>query len=133
MKPNQKIICAIVALLALAGIVTTAILINNNSNNSTPDPVATCPIEDVEGALTVVYDGVVGETALVTLQGLCEVKTQSSSYGDFVTTIDGTDAGDTHYWAFYINDAYATEGAGTYKAKTGDKVKWVLTSLDAAY
>ena len=135
MKQNQKIITGIAALLAVIGIVAMAVLIGNrpNTESNNPTPEVICPIAEVEGATTVVYDGVAGETALVTLQGLCEVQTQSSSYGDFVTAIGGKDAGTEYYWAFYVNDDYANEGAGTFKAQEGDKIKWVLTRLDAAF
>lgn len=130
MNKTQKIIAGIVALIAFAGIVITAVIIGNRDDTPepTPDPVAICPIEND----TVIYNGIAGETALTTLKNLCEV-TMHPSYDGFVTAIAGREAGDTYYWAFYVNDDYATEGAGTYKAKEGDEIRWVLTSLDTAF
>jgi hypothetical protein len=134
MKKSQKIITIIggIALLITAGIVATILTV------SEPAPVAnqpgpTCPIVSiVDDVVTIKYTGVAGETALATLQSFCEVGLHPT-YDGFVTTIAGHAAGDTHYWAFYINGDYATEGAGTYRAQEGDEITWVLTSLDAAF
>lgn len=83
----------------------------------------------VEGK-QVVYDGVAGQTALKTLQSLTSVDTKESSYGTMVTGIHGVKAEDgKNYWAFYVNGAYANEGAGTYKSKAGDKVTWKLEEI----
>jgi hypothetical protein len=137
MKKNQKIVAGIAAILVAVGIITTAIIIGNNPGdrghvaNDTPDRV--CPISEIDGITTVQYSGMEGETALAILKTMCEAETQSSTYGDFVTAIDGREAGTTHYWAFYVNDAYANEGAGVYKTKDGDKITWKLTSLNADY
>ena len=135
MKQTQKIITGAIALLAIVGIIIAATLTARPPSNNPPVdnlPIVNCPIEQTEDTTTVTYAGIARETALATLQGLCTV-TLHPTYDGFVTGIEGHDAGDTHYWAFYINDAYATEGAGTYIAQEGDQIKWVLTSLDAAF
>jgi len=133
MKQNQKIITAVAALLAVIGIVVMAFVIGNNPDRNNPNDtnpdIVTCPIKEVNDATTVTYDGVAGETALATLQGLCKVDLHPT-YDGFVTGIDGREADDAHFWAFYINNEFATEGAGDYKAKEGDEIKWVLTEID---
>ena len=49
------------------------------------------------------------------------VETQDSSYGPFVTTINGVRGGtDNKYWSFYINDALAQKGAADYWPEGGD-------------
>lgn len=139
MNKRQRMMAGVLAIVAGVGIIVAAAVVGNNQKTSelvTEDsntPVKVCPIAETAGVTAVNYDGVVDETALVTLQGLCDVATQSSDFGDFVTGIDGRDGGDTHYWAFYVNDEYASEGAGTYKVKDGDRIKWVLTATDADY
>lgn len=76
------------------------------------------------------YNGVVGQTALQTLQSLTTVNTQDSSYGTMVVGINGKQAEDSkNYWAFYVNGTYANEGAGTYKSKAGDKITWKLEDI----
>lgn len=79
---------------------------------------------------TVSYDGQEGKTALELLKSLTSVETQSSAYGDFVISVNGLKADSTkEYWSFYVNGAYASEGAGTYKTNSIDKIEWKLESL----
>ncbi len=78
----------------------------------------------------VTYTGEVGRTALQNLQVLTNVGVTDTSYGKMVVSINGVSAvnGKT-YWAFYVNGAYANEGAGTYKTKAGDKLMWKLEDV----
>lgn len=100
----------------------------NTSQQTAQKPAPTITIS--EDGKTVSYDGKEGESALTTLESLTSVKTKSSSFGKFVTTINGLEADSKkEYWSFYINDKVATEGAETYKAKLGDKFKWRLEQL----
>ncbi|MCL1839600.1 DUF4430 domain-containing protein [Candidatus Saccharibacteria bacterium] len=138
MKDNKKtstskktIIAGIIALLLTMGIVAIALIISKPDSPVANLPGPLCPVVKID-PVTVEYEGVVGETALATLQSLCGVDLHPTWDG-FVTAIAGHEAGDTHYWAFYINDDYANEGAGTYEAQEGDEIKWVLTDLDDAF
>jgi hypothetical protein len=129
MKPNQKFIAGAIALLVVVGIVVATIAIS-----SKPDPVsnqsgAVCPRNIVDGADVIEYDGVAGETALATLQSLCDVGLHPTFDG-FVESIAGIEGGDTHFWAFYVNDEMSMVGAGDYEQQEGDEVKWVLTEID---
>lgn len=83
-----------------------------------------------EDKKTVSYEGQTGKTALAILQTLAEVKTEQSSFGDFVSGINGVEADSSkEYWSFYVNGAYASEGAGTYQTKNGEKIEWRLEQL----
>lgn len=138
MKKNQRVIAGIAAIVVGVAIIVAAVLTGSGQNN-TSEPLAdddagkVCPLSEVEGVITVSYGGVENITALATLRELCDVKTQSSDYGDFVTTIDGKDAGTENFWAFYVNDVMAEVGAGSYIAKDGDKIKWELTKIENNY
>ncbi|MDO8265521.1 MAG: DUF4430 domain-containing protein, partial [Candidatus Saccharibacteria bacterium] len=75
-------------------------------------------------------EGQTGKTALEILQQGTEVTTESSDFGDFVTGINGNIADSSkNYWSFYVNGAYASEGAGTYKTTDGEKIEWRLEDL----
>ncbi|MBI4948050.1 DUF4430 domain-containing protein [Candidatus Berkelbacteria bacterium] len=75
----------------------------------------------------VCYSGVEGKTALEILKANEKVETQSTSYGDFVTTINDRKADSTkEFWGFYVNGKLAAEGAGTYKTKDSDVVVWKI-------
>ena len=55
---------------------------------------------------------------------------KDSTYGSFLTTVNGVEALDAkrEFWQFNINGSSATEGIGTYKVKSGDKIEFVLAS-----
>ncbi len=133
MNKKQKIISGILALIAVIAIVATALLINNKTNpdktNQNQSQALACPINE-EGTV-ITYKGEEGKTALAILQERCEVQTTSSEYGDYVNTIESKPADTTtQYWAFFINDEYATIGAGAYDTTNGDTIKWQLETIE---
>jgi hypothetical protein len=72
------------------------------------------------------YDGKDGANALDLLKKHATVATKHYSFGDVVTSINGTDGSGPKYWIFYINGQAASEGAGTYITKKGDLITWKL-------
>lgn len=140
---NKKIVVIVASVLSL-GIIGTAVYANVfvddpspadtiqqvESETSEQQSVESDAIAFSEDGKTASYAGVVDEVALTTLKSLTEVQTQDSAYGEFVTSINGVSADSSkEYWAFYVNGAYANEGAGTYKAKAGDSFEWKLEAL----
>ncbi len=76
------------------------------------------------------YAGQDGQTALALLQAGTQVETQESSFGEFVSGINGVQANAAkNYWAFYVDGDYATEGAGSYQTKDGQMIEWRLEDL----
>lgn len=51
-------------------------------------------------------------------------QSQDSSYGEYVTAIDGTAADDTHGWSYTVNGEEPTVGAGDYQVADGDAIVW---------
>lgn len=79
---------------------------------------------------TVNYTGKDGQTALAVLQSLTQVTSEDSAYGKMVTGINGVTAEKNKtYWAFYVDGAYANEGAGTFITKNGQKLQWKLEAI----
>jgi len=74
----------------------------------------------------VTYHGVAGRTALELLKSHATVQTKTSSYGEFVTSINGNDGGGKKYWTFYVNGAEAQTGAGVYITTDSDTIEWKL-------
>lgn len=73
------------------------------------------------------YQGQEGKNALELLKiSAPGVQTKSSSYGEFVASINGQDGGGTKYWTFYVNGEMAQVGAGSYATKSTDKIEWKL-------
>lgn len=130
---KKKIIIAILIIAILsAGVI--GLRINNSS--TAIELSQTSQGEDIGGiqisqdGKAVVYNGIVGETALETLKKLTDVETTTSDFGEFVTAINGVIADSTkEFWAFYVNGQMGSVGAGEYKAVSGDKIEWKLESF----
>lgn len=72
------------------------------------------------------YQGEDGKNALELLKKHVDVKTKTSSFGEFVESINGENGGGKKYWTFYINGEMAQVGAGSYQTKDSDKIEWKL-------
>lgn len=138
MNKTKQTITAILAVVIVG--VGGFLLFNNSKNESNPDTSNTETTQVVteekpkitisEDRKTVSYNGETGKTALEILQNGAEVTMESSSFGDFVTGInDVVSDSSKNYWSFYVNGAYASEGAGTYKTTDGEKIEWRLEDL----
>lgn len=132
----KKTIIAVFAVLVLgAGGYGVYQAVNSQPADTTTSSTTTEPTKKVtlvfsEEGKKVTYDGLEGQTALVALQLATKVVTKSSDFGQFVTGINGVVAEESsEYWSFYVNGAYASEGAGTYVMKAADKIEWRLEKL----
>ena len=81
-------------------------------------------VPEIAAVQSIIYDGVDGKKALDLLKEKNEVKIQESSLGSFVTSINGTENSEDHYWMFYINGEIASQGADQYETKNADKIEW---------
>jgi hypothetical protein len=129
---KQLISAVAVAAIAVAGLGTYQAVQQDTPSAAQPSVVQQVPkpITFSENKKTVNYDGVAGITALETLKTLTMVDTKASAYGEMITGINGVSAdSNSEYWAFYVDGKLASEGAGTYKAQSGDKIEWRLEKL----
>lgn len=65
-----------------------------------------------------------GQSALDLLKENAEVVYEEYDFGVFITSINGKIADSDHYWAFYLNDEYATQGADQTLLSEQDVVEW---------
>ncbi|HEY4160792.1 MAG TPA: DUF4430 domain-containing protein [Candidatus Saccharimonadales bacterium] len=72
------------------------------------------------------YHGQTGQNALALLKKHAVVQTKHYSFGDLVTSIDGSTGVGPKYWTFYINGKEAGVGAGSYATKSTDTLTWKL-------
>lgn len=86
-------------------------------------------VERLEQKCEISYQGVEGQNALDLLKSSHETGTETSSFGEFVHTIDGVKAPSTHFWAFYVNGQQAEVGAGSYQTKNSDTITWKLEKI----
>ncbi|NCU30421.1 DUF4430 domain-containing protein [Candidatus Saccharibacteria bacterium] len=137
MTKNQKIIAGILvtafvivlSFFAVGWYTDSQSKIETPANNETSQ-VAEPKIEFSKDGKEVKYQGQDGKTALAVLQSLTEVSTKESAYGTMIVGINGLASEDNkNYWAIYVNDAYATEGAGTLKTNNSDSITWKLEDI----
>ena len=72
------------------------------------------------------YKGENGKDALSLLKQHAVVQVKHYSFGDLVTSINGTAGNGPKYWTFYINGKEAQVGAGAYTTKNSDTLSWRL-------
>ncbi len=73
-----------------------------------------------------------GQIALELLEANATVETQEfGDAGKFVTSINGLVGNNQNYWAFYLNDEYAQQGASQTILEEGDRVKFVYEAITA--
>lgn len=71
-----------------------------------------------------------GQLALDLIQANAEVETED--YGDagqFVTSINGLAGNNEYYWAFYVNNEYAEQGASQTVLQEGDTIRFVYEAV----
>jgi len=77
------------------------------------------------------YEGQSGKTAMEVLQSLAKVKTERSSFGEFVTEINGIEAdGIQQLWAFYVDGELANGDAQTYKTNDSEHIEWRIENVE---
>lgn len=75
---------------------------------------------------SITYAGQDGKNALELLQ---QNHTVDVSAQGFVNAIDGRQAGDHQFWAFYVNGQQAAVGAKDYQSKNNDTIDWKLETF----
>ncbi len=125
---KRTIIYIIVALLAIGTVATSVYYFQTNNKITTtktqPKKTVTPTSKDV------IYNGKVGETALVLLEKNASIVTSGTGEMTFVTTINGVTANPKNqYWSFNVNGKAASVGAGSYITNDSDTITWKLTSF----
>jgi len=113
-------IVAIASVAVVAGGITGAVIANSPSHK-----VATV-VNSQQQITQISYQGQNGVDALTLLKKHATVQTKHYSFGNLVTSIDGSAGNGPKYWTFYINGKEAQVGAGAYTTKNGDKLGWKL-------
>jgi len=73
-----------------------------------------------------------GQTALALLESVATVQKQEYGFGVFVEGVNGLLGDQNNYWAFYVNDEYAQQGADQTILQTGDVVRFVYEPVSTS-
>lgn len=77
------------------------------------------------GRKVISYEGIEGKTALELLQSSHETVTKTSSYGEYVESIEGITGGaEGRYWILYVDGQMSNIGAADLQTKDGQKIEW---------
>lgn len=137
-KTNVKVASVVAAVVVgVCGLSLYALKRGDNGDSKKGSPTTSQPAGETAPKLSssldkraVSYEGQTGQTALAILKSLADVKTKDSSYGEFVTAINGVEAdGSKEFWSFYVNGTLASEGAGTYKTTKGEMIQWKVEAV----
>ncbi|SDY30004.1 protein of unknown function [Evansella caseinilytica] len=72
-----------------------------------------------------------GQTAYDVLDSMASILDTDGQYGKFITTINGVEADDPYFWAFYVNGIEAQVGVDGYTVQDGDRLVFKYTDWTA--
>ena len=107
--------------ILLFGVGTVAIVDSADSYSK-----VTTVVNSQQQITQISYRGADGADALSLLKKHATVTTKHYSFGDLVTSINGSAGNGPKYWTFYINDKESSVGAGAYITKNSDTLLWKL-------
>ncbi len=116
----KKLIITSVVVITAAGSITGAVIANSPSHK-----VGTT-LNAQHQVTYITYRGENGTDALTLLKKHAQVQVKHYSFGDLVTSINGSTGNGPKYWTFYINGKEAQVGAGSYVTKNSDTLSWKL-------
>ncbi len=116
-------------LIVLAVASLSAIIFFSSSSNRTAQSPTPTPTQSATESKTVSYQGEDGKNALELLKKDHQVETESSSFGDFVKSIDGVSPDQSHFWSFTVNGQMSEVGASAYTTKSSDQIEWRLEEI----
>jgi hypothetical protein len=122
---RKQLLTVITATILLGVGIGSFVAGRNIINNAAPLPTTTpAPTSSATASTGIVYEGESGKTALELLKKNHTVTEDTSAMGTFVKAIDGKEAHDGQYWAFYLNGTYSVTPAAGYLTKSTDHIEW---------
>ena len=121
--------------IGLTILVIVAVLLvgcNSESYNEEEKTIGVV-VYDNEGVLVYENNLVTDETNLLELLRAIpelELETESSQFGEFITSIKGIAQSDNYFWNYYINGEYATVGVGSYSLRDNDRIEFRLLRFE---
>jgi len=107
----------------------------DNNTGTTGENVKSIEISVYDKSGEEIYDKKIetGETklydALMKIDDL-KIESESSQYGEFITSINGVAQEEDYYWNYYVNGDYASVGVSGYIIKDSDQIKFALEKFE---
>ncbi len=110
---------------------TTTTIISTEIPTVTPASETTTATESTKRKASYEFTATVsGQIALDLIQENATIETKDyGEAGKFVNSINGLEGNSNYYWAFYLNDKYAEQGASQTKLAKGDIIKFVYEAV----
>lgn len=121
----------LINIIAMVGVLIIALMVGWGLDLSRHNNVTTSDQKKVAAVQSIAYNGQDGQNALDLLKKKATVKTQDSSMGAFVISINDIENTETQYWMFYVNGELAPIASDQYKTKNNDKIEWRYESIDS--
>lgn len=122
MNKTKKIVLSVFTLVIVSIGIAIGVLINSSSSSS----AAAAQSEQATPNNSVEFTAEAGKTILDQLKAQATVETEDSSYGEYVTSINGNKSDGTKYWTYYVDGQMAQQGAADYVTSGGEKISWRL-------
>ena len=132
MMKNKKLILALIALVAVAGVLVGVWMMNRPQTTSGSKAYTVTVVHSDGSQKVFAYRTdaeYLGDALLA--EGL--IAGEDSTYGLTIITVDGEDAvweSDSAYWSLYIGDEYATTGISSTPVNDGDTFKLEYTRFE---
>lgn len=117
---TKTIIISVIVALVLAGGIVGAVVANSPSHKSH------VTLNSQNQITSISYRGQNGQDALSLLKKHARVEAKHYSFGDLVTSINGTPGNGPKYWTLYDNGKMAQVGASSLITKNSDNIEWKL-------
>ncbi len=125
MKPlYRQIVTVVILLLVLVGLGAASgkIAVKKPAATTTTQTSTTKP-------QAISYQGEDGKTVLELLQRNHRVETKDSSFGTFVTAVDGVSQTDNSFWLYYVDGKAGEAAADKTTTQNNQTVEWRYESF----
>ncbi len=137
MRPTRRLLAAVPAAALAAALLAgcssdTEPAADPTTSTSAASPTADAGVDaETTGATELSYAGEEGRTALeLLLEADPSATVEGEGENAFVTGVGGVEAGESEFWALYVDGEPAQVGAGSLVTEDGQEITWRLEAFE---